>query len=250
MADPQKDEHIEELLSKLQGIFGKLSHSEEEESRPKVDSPKLAPKDSEKKQTNAPVTFNAPAPTIPTPLNLYTDPPNPEASPVPAAPTDPAAAPADGGRLSEASGYETTVPLEDPEKIIVPAAVFYPPGRENEAKSAAQKLETMTPKFTKVAFRLRVGVFHPYDPKSEWKDSLVAKVVQAQSQTVFVLVERPLDDAKRKAVVAALEIQRIYLQEIPVVSIEKKAFYTDVLLGLVFFFDSHRPSPGPDVPIP
>jgi len=33
MTDPQKDEHIEELLSKLQGIFGKLSHSEEEPER-------------------------------------------------------------------------------------------------------------------------------------------------------------------------------------------------------------------------
>jgi hypothetical protein len=29
----------------------------------------------------------------------------------------------------------------------------------------------------------------------------------------------------------------------PTASIEKKAFYTDVLLGLVFFFDSHKPSP-------
>lgn len=120
-------------------------------------------------------------------------------------------------------------------------------GRETEAKALAQKLETMTPKFTKVAFRLRVGVFLPFDPKSEWKDNLVAQAQGNALQTVFLLTERPLEEARRKAIVGELEALGIYFQEVPVASVEKKAFYTDILLGLVFFFDSRKPSGGESV---
>src|SRR5437879_3379384 len=44
MTDPKDshgDEHIEDLLSQLQGIFGRLSSSEEEESKDKLDVPVL-----------------------------------------------------------------------------------------------------------------------------------------------------------------------------------------------------------------
>ncbi len=133
------------------------------------------------------------------------------------------------------------MPSTDPDKIIVPTAVYFPPGREAEGKSLAQKLETMAPKFTKVAFRLRVGVFLPYDPKSDWKDLIVQKAAETQFQTVFVVMDRPLEDSKRKAIAGELEVQNIYFQEVTLAVIEKKAFYTDVLLGLVFFFDSRKP---------
>jgi hypothetical protein len=233
MTDPQKDEHIEELLSKLQGIFGKLSHSEEEPSaEPEIRVPVPAPKEFEKSETAPPPPTPPASPPAaqepPPPLNLYAPPPSP--SPPAAAMPSPSAA------------YETTVPLEDPEKMIVPSAVYFPPGRETEAKSLAQKLETMAPKFTKVAFRLRIGVFLPYDPKSDWKEAVLARAAEAKFQTVFVVIDRPLDDGRRKTIAADLEGRNIYFQEVLTPSIEKKAFYTDVLLGLVFFFDSRKPS--------
>jgi hypothetical protein len=227
MTDPQKDEHIEELLSKLQGIFGKLSHAEEEPApQEKIEVSAPAPRDSEPKES-APEVPPAPTPekpVSPPPLNLY----EPEASRSPL-PT---------------MAYETTVPLQDPEKIIVPAAVYYSPGKEAEARSLAQKLETMTPRFTKVAFRLRIGVFLPYDPKNEWKDTIVTKAAETKFQAVFVIIDRPLDDSRRKLIAADLEEKGVYFQDVLTPSIEKKAFYTDVLLGLVFFFDSRKPGAG------
>jgi hypothetical protein len=129
--------------------------------------------------------------------------------------------------------------------MIVPTAVYFPSGRDAEAKSLAQKLETMTPKFTKVAFRLRVCVFMAYDPKSDWKEAILTKAAEAHFRTVFVAMDRALDDAKKKAITGELEGRDIYFQEVPFNSIEKKAFYTDVLLGLVFFFDSRKP-PAPE----
>ena len=249
MTDPQKDEHIEELLSKLQGIFGKLSHSEEEPER-KIEVPVPAPQEAEPKES-APPSPPVPAPAKPeppAPLNLYEAPApaTPEPAPAPAAAQEstppPTAVPAAAPAPLPAAAYETTVPLEDPEKVIVPAAVYYPPGKETEARSLAQKLETMTPRFTKVAFRLRVGVFLPYDPKSDWKDTIVAKAGEARFQAVFVMIDRPLDDSRRKLIVGELEGKGVYFQEVLAPSIEKKAFYTDVLLGLVFFFDSRKPA--------
>ncbi len=51
---------------------------------------------------------------------------------------------------------------------------------------------------------------------------------------------------KRKSVAADLEGRNIYFQEVTLASIEKKAFYTDILLGLVFFFDSRKPPTPPE----
>jgi hypothetical protein len=244
MTDPHKDEHIEELLSKLQGIFGKLSHSEEETGDPTIQVPVPAPQEFEKRETAPPPTTPEPAkPEPPAPLNFYAEPP----AALPPAPADPAPPPAP---VVSTAAYDTTVPVQDPEKTIVPTAVYFPPGREAEAKSLAQKLETMTPKFTKVAFRLRVVVFLPYDPKSEWKDAVIARAAEAKFQTVFVVIDRALDDARRKTIASELEARGVYFQEVLTPSIEKKAFYTDVLLGLVFFFDSRRPSAESGPPTP
>jgi hypothetical protein len=244
MTDPQKDEHIEELLSKLQGIFGKLSHSEEEEAKQKIEISSPAPQEVPQKESPPPAPEAPAAPVksaAPMPINLYTEAPaappeTPVAAPPPVAPQPSAASPLEG-----TSAYESTVSLGDPERVIIPSAVFFPPGRETEAKALAQKLETMTPKFTKVSFRLRVGVFMPYDPKSDWKQTIIQKAAQSQFQTVFVVMDRALEDSKRKAIAGELEATNIYFQEVTLASIEKKAFYTDILLGLVFFFDSRKP---------
>jgi len=261
MTDPQKDEHIEELLSKLQGIFGKLSHSEEEEARQKIEIPAPSPKEKEPEPKPEPpppakpdlppapkpsasasfklypdsATNTSPSAAKPAPLESMT----PHAPPVPVAPQSATASTSNGD-------YESMVPTGDPEKLLIPTAVYYPAGKAVEAKSLAQKLEMMTPKFTKVAFRLQVLVFLPYDPKSEWKDLIFAKAEQTPFQTVFVVVDRPLEDAKKKTFTAELEARNIYFQDVPTASIEKKAFYTDVLLGLVFFFDSRKSPPPPE----
>lgn len=219
MSDPKdsrQDEHIEDLLSQLQGIFGKLSHSEEEETKPKPPEAPEAP---------APILEAAPAQATPA---------APKSEPPRSAPADQAAAPA----------FESSVPIVPDDKSLIQAAVYFPPGREAEAKSLAQKLETMAPKFTKVAFRLRVSLFLPYDPKGDWKDAVAAKAGGAALQAVFFLIEKTIEDAKRKALVAELDARNIYFQEVPFASVEKKAFYTDVLLGMVFFFDSRKPPSG------
>src|SRR5579864_3217518 len=143
MTDPQKDEHIEELLSKLQGIFGKLSRSDEEEAKQKIEAP--APKETPD-QTPQESSPAAKPQVSPEPLNFYTDPPPVSAPPVDASPSPPPPAPVTAPAPTlevpiHSSGYATTVPTEDPERLIVPTAVFFPPGRETEAKSLAQKLE-------------------------------------------------------------------------------------------------------------
>jgi len=173
MTDPQKDEHIEELLGKLQGIFGKLSHSEEEEAKQKIEIPTPAPKEREA-PPSAPTM--PPPESSPAPLPMYSEPPpasaetsiTPESSTAASEPPPGTSAPT-SVISTVPGGYETTVPDNDPEKIIVPSAVYFPPGREAEGKSLAQKLETMAPKFTKVAFRLRVGVFPPMIRKATGK---------------------------------------------------------------------------------
>src|ERR1019366_5685734 len=150
MTDPQKDEHIEELLSKLQGIFGKLSHSEEEEAKQTIEIP-TAPKEADKKETPS-----APKPATPMPINLYIDPMLKDAPP-PSEPSQDPAQPAVHStpiRPEDAArngSYESMVPTADPERVIVPTAVYFPLGKETEGKSLALKLETMAPKFTKVA---------------------------------------------------------------------------------------------------
>ena len=245
MTDPQKDEHIEELLSKLQGIFGKLSHSEEEPAPDRqIEVSQPAPREPKQKEPQPSVPPPPAAkPASPAPLNFYES-----AAPIqptaPSTPPSPAADPGTPQAPLTGMAYETTVPFEDPEKVIVPAAVYYPPGKETEAKTLAQKLETMTPRFTKVAFRLRIGVCLPYDPKADWKAAILAKSAETKFQSVFVIIDRPMDDGKRKLIASELEQTGVYFQDVLAPSIEKKAFYTDVLLGLVFFFDSRKPGPA------
>lgn len=250
MVDPQKDEHIEELLSKLQGIFGKLSNAEEEESRTKEDLPKTSPAPTPYIPPAPPSPAPTPAPppvtstpftaselTAPQPKEVPFDPP--ATTPAPAAP------PPVSITAPQGPGYVSVTPPTDPEKIVVPTAVYYPAGRESEAKSLAAKLELMTPKFTKVAFRLKVLTFMTYDPKTDWKDFVMSTTSDSECQTAFVVVDRPLDDTRKKAIATETEARNIYFQDVPMSSIEKKAYYTDILLGLVFFFDSHKPpTPG------
>ena len=52
------------------------------------------------------------------------------------------------------------------------------------------------------------------------------------------IVERPIEEVRRKTIIASLEPRGIYVHEVPALAIEKKAFYTDLLLGMVFFYDS------------
>src|SRR5438045_2194924 len=123
--EPPKDERVEELLSQLQGIFGKLSRAEEEESSQKVE-----------------VT--------------------PGSEPAPAPPPVPAAEPAAVGAPPSPNELGT--------------AVFHPVGRENEAKTLARNLESMAPKFTKVTFHLKVHVMQGYESKSDWRESVLARI--------------------------------------------------------------------------
>src|SRR5689334_19493386 len=101
MTDPKKDEHIEELLSKLQGIFGKLSHSEEEEAKQSVEVPKSTPKEREVKEP-PPEKKSAPPP----PINLYEQPETPSAALSTNSAHPPAESPA---TLSGEGSYETLV---------------------------------------------------------------------------------------------------------------------------------------------
>lgn len=259
MADERKDdEHIEELLSQLQGIFGKLSTTDTEEARAKADLPAPAP---------APEPTAVPAPTsaaesapVPTPA------PAPAPAPAPIPMTDPFALkpptplppPPEEPQLKEPLPVPTgpvtaaTPTPVMPEPITPPVfdnstigcAVYYPMMRDKEAKTLAQKIETMTPKFTKVAFKLNVAFVVSYDQRGDWRDPMIARVRENNIRALFLLSDRPMDDARRRGLQAELEASQIYFQEVPLASVEKKAFFTDVLLGMVFFFDSMKPKPS------
>jgi len=251
--DPKEEEHIEELLSQLQGIFGKLSKTEEDEAREKTDVPQTpppaAPPPVEKKE---PPVCTAPAPVFDTPQTTPSaTPPIPEpisppaftATPAPPPAPAPPPMPAPTPEPVAAAPAPTAPPVLDASTIG--CAVYYPATREKEAKILAQKIETMTPKFTKLAFKLQVVVVLPYDPRGEWRDTVIARTREYHARAVFVMTERMMEDAKRRATQTDLEGLQIYFQEVPVVAVEKKAFFTDVLLGMVFFFDSLKPkSPG------
>jgi len=244
MADERKDdEHIEELLSQLQGIFGKLSTPDAEEARTKADPPPL--------ETNPPVAVPAPA-SAPAPAPMPTTdpfalkPPAPEPlpedpklkEPLPVVPTGPVTATTPTPVMPEPA----SPPVFDTSTIG--CAVYYPMMRDKEAKTLAQKIETMTPKFTKVAFKLKVAFVVSYDQRSDWRDSMITRVGENNIRALFLLVDRPMDDARRRGLQAELEASQIYFQEVPLASVEKKAFFTDVLLGMVFFFDSMKPKPS------
>jgi len=273
-ANPHDEDHIEELLSQLQGIFGKLSHSEEEESSQKLDIP-AAPEPPALRENPPPPTPVQPLPAVPLESGPAEAPPLPEAQPEASMPPEepltqsppfpepvsfeppptawiapdpapqesvetiaPAPPPVElpAPPILDAVAFESCVPADAP--AAIPAAVYYPVGREHEGRVLANRLENLIPKFTKVAFQLRVALFSPYDPRDEGKDALLAAVSQATARAFFLMIERPIEEIRRKAIISELEAKKIYFQEVPLLSVEKKAFYTDLLLGLVFFFDS------------
>jgi hypothetical protein len=236
-------DHIEELLSQLKGIFGQLSDAEQAEAKQKITPPPTA-------APATPPTIPKPAPApIPAPLPIdeplapqsFGAPPEPD--PVQTIPFNSAP------ELSEPqapppveTGYapnEITVPEG---ATLLPSAVFYPAGRDNEARTVVGKVERITPKFTKVAVVINVQALAPYEPKSDLRGLLPS--IGPAIKAVFVLVDKPLDDTRRKAMLGALEPRGIYFQDIPIPQIEKKAIYTDMLLGMVFFFDSQKGSGG------
>lgn len=247
MPDPKdtpEGEHIEELLSQLKGIFGHLSDSEKEESKQKV-TPPVAP-------TPPPVTPAAP-PAPETPAASAPEMPTPEhpLTMEEMAPLDPMLAPfelpADAGPAPvediPVPAVESAPDIQVPEGAsLVPAIVFYPAGRMNEAKAVSERIEKITPKFTKVAVVIHVKTMVTFDSKGDIKSVILSQLAPS-IRAVFLLIDKPLDDARRKALIAELEPKGMYFQEIPFHQIEKKALYTDMLLGMVFFFDSQK-KPG------
>jgi hypothetical protein len=235
MSDPNEEKNVEELLSQLQGIFGKLSQADEDESREKTDLPVPKPL---VHATPPPVIHPVipEAETAPPPAFVFT-PPTPE--PVPQV--------VQNNILDVASAPVMPAP-EVPQTYdtsTIGCAIYYPLMREKEAKILAEKIETMTPKFTKLAFKLKVGFIVSYDPRSDWREAAIAKVRENNIRALFLLSDRVLDETKRRAMQTDLEAYLIYFQEVPMLSLEKKAFFTDVLLGMVFFFDTLKPkSPG------
>lgn len=221
MADPQEtrgDEHVEKLLSDLKNIFGKLSTPEKQMS---------------------------PAPVVPesSPIaSASVEPASPEASRAPdPAPAKRAETPVVVPAKEILVGpWAPSTPKGDPESTIF-AAIFYPPGKTVEARVLAQKLECLTPKFIKATFSLNVQIMAIYDRRSEWKDSVLQQIKPAQAKALLMLVDRPLEETQWKALTADLEPQGVYVEQVPIGSIEKKAFYTDLLLGMVFFYDAHKP---------
>lgn len=292
--EPQDDEHIEELLSQLQGIFGKLSKTESHEAQGKIDIP-IKPAGNGGPPSPPPTSASAPPPSapasappqrieIPAPVPARPMPPledpfaltppaaiSPDPAPVmerPAPPfeaaapvpvvvpvSEPAPAPTSVEPVSEPTlptlppEPKATAPAAPPEAAppvitdpsVIACAIFYPSLKEKEAVALKQKIETMTPRFAKVAFKLQVTLSTGYDPRSEWRDLVLSKMTQQRARALFLLVERPIDDSRRRALLAALEPMQAYFQEVPLLSLEKKAFFTDVLLGMVFFFDSLKP---------
>jgi hypothetical protein len=256
-------EHIEELLSQLKGIFGHLSESEQEEAKRKITPP----------AASASVPTPTPVPKEVTPavpdIKLEATPPAPEPAPL----QDPfgsqalpsvekkADAPADAGTIQLESwtpkaeepqeapaapppgdpNFKANEILVPPGASLVPTAIIFPAGRDAEAKILTDKVERITPKFTKVAVVINVQAMIPYD-KSDMKTSVLSQMDASKIKAVFMLVEKPLDDPRRKAMTAELESRGVYFQDIALAHLEKKAIYTDMLLGMVFFFDSQKPA--------
>ena len=234
-------EHIEELLSQLKGIFGHLSDTEKEEAKQKISPPTVsASKPATPPPTPAPppvLSEPEPAPAEP-PANAETSDLPPLEPWIPADPPPAAEAPAAPDAFSPG---EVSIPAG---AALVPTAIFYPTGRIQEAKIVAEKVERITPKFTKVSVVVNVQNLVAYDAKSDIKTAFLNPLAGTPIKAVFVLIEKALDDTRRKALIAELEPRGIYFQEIPAHQVEKKALYTDMLLGMVFFFDSQKPAPG------
>jgi hypothetical protein len=249
-------EHIEELLSQLKGIFGHLSETEQEEAKQKVSPPPIperpaAPAFPPASAAPTDPVFETPIEPVAEPMletDFSTSIPDPFASAlpdpievVPVSPSEPPGQPA--ATTPEPAAAEIVVP---PGATLVQSTIFYPPGRINEAKVLADKVSKITPRFTKVQVVIMVQAMASYDPKSDLKSTILPQVESQPAKAVFLLTEKPIDDPRRKAVLAELEPKGIYFQEVLVQQIEKKAIYTDMLLGMVFFFDSQKPAGGAD----
>jgi len=234
-------EHIEELLSQLKGIFGHLSETEKEEVKQKITPPVSSPRISS-------------SPPSPEPAIREPEP----ASPEPVAPEMPGEPPAEPDGLPSLEPWvpgEQPAPLPSPEGFtpnqleipagasLIPTTIFYPAGRINDAKIVAEKVERITPKFTKVTVIVNVQTLAAYDAKTDLKTTVLTHIANSPTKAVFVLIDKSLDETRRKALIAELEPRGIYFQEIPSHQVEKKAIYTDMLLGMVFFFDSQKPAP-------
>jgi len=249
MADPKDDEHIEELLSQLQGIFGKLSKADEEEAKAKVDVPKPPSLASEPPpmHLNDPFSIQPPGGVSPVPAPAPVATPSPEpipSTPAPVVEKTPEPTPVPVTPTSDAPLPAPATPIAF-DGTSVPTTIFYLANREREAQTLKQKAEALTPKFTKVSFKLQVTLLVPYDPKSEWREAAIQKLKESQTRVFFVLGERPMEEAKRRLLQTETDALKIYFQEVALTSLEKKAFFTDLLLGLVFFFDSLKPKdPG------
>ena len=247
-------DHIEELLSQLKGIFGHLSETEQEEAKQKITPPPVS--NGRASQTGGGVTPPATGP-LSTPPSSESQTPSPPPEEDLTAPTDftslpPAefASPSPPGSSGEPTPPEAPDPFTPQEVILpegaslLPAAIFYPAGRIHEAKIVADKVGRITPKFTKVAVVLNVQVLATYDTKSDLKNTFLTQIKNSPIKAVFLLIEKPMEETRRKVLVSELESRGIYFQEIPFHQIEKKALYTDMLLGMVFFFDSQKPAQG------
>ncbi len=155
--------------------------------------------------------------------------------------------PREAASVPVAPPLQTPSPHPETAKVVpqsddgsIPTLIYYPSGRDAEAVTLGQKLETMTPKFTKVTFQLRIMETLAYDAKFDWQAEAAAKVKTDGIKVFYVILEKPLDPAKREALATELNQTKVYFHEVPLLSIEKKAFYTDQLLGLVFFFDTQK----------
>jgi hypothetical protein len=233
MSDPNEEKNVEELLSQLQGIFGKLSKADEaplpvEQPPAPVIEPALPiPEAPPPRAVEDPFSLQPPGGLQPIPEPLSRPPPD---------------------AIVEVTSTPVMPAPESPQlydDATIGCAIYYPLMREKEAKLLAEKIETMTPKFTKLAFKLKVGFILSYDPRAEWRDAAIERVRQNNIRAFFLLSDRVLDEPKRRALQNDLDAHLIYFQEVPTLSLEKKAFFTDVLLGMVFFFDTLKPkSPG------
>jgi len=152
---PEKPEgdNIEQLLSQLKGIFGHLSDSEKEESKQKITPPYTPPPET---SASAPVLSE---PSVPpseseaAPQEIFEPPPFDPTAPSEMPALEPwvaAETPATVAPLTNPDGFTPAEINMAPGTALIPTMIFYPAGRINEAKVVAEKVERITPKFTKV----------------------------------------------------------------------------------------------------
>jgi hypothetical protein len=232
--DAQKsneDGKVEDLLSELKNIFSRLSPKSEEPEKEALPAPLPA------EQAKAPKAESLlPPPKIPVPKQIGE---TRALSPAPApnaAPQGPAPA-ADAPSVAPAANAPATA--ADPGEIRS-VGIAFPYGRESESLALVNKLESLIPKFTKVSFRLAVRFLTPYHPKADITSDLFEEAGRQKVEALFFIVDHSFDEQRRTAIKKRLDPAGIYFHEIPLNYIEKKAFFPDLLLGLIFFFDARK----------